>query len=438
MDLEEADRAWFKENDLPRALSVLDALIAKDPGNANALNFAGWLRTTQRADDETEFARGVNDLKTALSKSTDDHRPAVNLAEALAAKGRAREAADAIRPWCEAHPHARDAWNSLGWLLGVVLGDEHAGLAALQRHPWHPDARFNAGRIHLAAKRIDEAEDAFSAALSSFRPHEAWLHLGEIHATRGHLRRALGAFRRAAELDSRGEYTQALQQAITVIGNSLLQQQKYFLHADDDALLSQEAERPRDVPSRLPPSLDQLAMHARAVRPTVLGELATDCAAIERCAQGASLLPEHSDQALWARLAKHGPRPAVELAREWRSAQLALYEELLDREEPGTRAGTELRLLRSAIAHRDWDGAFSALAAVDRAKEHGVETVAGLAELLGDRLQRLGRVELALRAWALSEGAFSEFASWASAGGEGLARMLDVNRLRAKQGLPSR
>ncbi|MDP1827439.1 MAG: tetratricopeptide repeat protein [Archangium sp.] len=438
MELEEADRAWLEDNDLPRALSLLDGLIAREPGNVKALNFAGWLRTSQRANDELEFSRGVNELKAALAQSSDDHRPVVNLAEALAAKGRAREAVDSIRPWCEAHPHSQHAWNSLGWLLGVVLGDEQAGLAALRRHPWSPDARFNEGRIHLAAKRIDEAEDAFCAALGSFRPHEAWLHLGEIHATRGHLRRALGAFRRAAEVDSRGEYTQALHQAITVIGNSLLQQQKYFLHADDDSQLSQERERPREVPSRLPPSLEQLAMHARAVRPTVLGELATDCAAIERCAQAATLFPEYSDQALWARLEKHGPAPAIELAREWRSAQLALYEELLDRDEPGTRAGTELRLLRSAIAHRDWDGAFAALAAVDRSKEHGVELIAGLAELLGDRLQRLGRAALALRAWALSESAFSEFASWASAGGEGMARMLDVNRLRAKQGLAPR
>jgi tetratricopeptide (TPR) repeat protein len=359
VELDDADRAWFKENDLPRALSLLERLIAREPGNVQALNFAGWLRTSQRANDELEFSRGVTELKAALAQNPDDHRPAVNLAEALTAKGRAREAVEALRPWCEAHPHAMHAWNTLGWLWGVVLGDEQAGLAALARHPRNPDARFNAGRIHLAARRIDDAEEAFSAALKCFRPHEAWLHLGEIHASRGHLRRALGAFRRAAELDAHGEYTQALQQAITVLGNSLLQQQKYFLHADDDSLLSREREGGNEVSARLPPSLDQLAMHARAVRPTVLGGLATDCAAIERCAQGATLFPEYSDQALWAALEKHGPKPAAELAREWRAAALSLYEELLDREEPGTRPGTELRLLRSAIAHRDWDGAFA-------------------------------------------------------------------------------
>jgi tetratricopeptide (TPR) repeat protein len=434
VELEEADRTWFKEKDLPGALALLDSL----PENAKALNFAGWLRTTQRANDEAEFARGVAQLKAALALNPDDHRPAVNLAEALGVKGRAREAVELIRPWCEAHPGAHFAWNSLGWLLGVVLGDEEAGLAALARHAWFGDARFNTGRIHLAAKRIDEAEEHFSAALTCFRPHEAWLHLGEIHATRGHLRRALGAFRRAAELDARGEYTQPLHQAITAIGNALLQQQKYFLHAQDDSLLSQGQEQARDAPTRLPPSLEELAALARDVRPTVLGELSSDCEAIERCAHEARLLPEYSDKSLWSRLEEFGPKPAKALARDWRAAQMMLYEELLDREEPRVLPPDELKNVLSAIARRDWEGAFTALEAVDRAKDHGVETVAGLADLLGDRLQRLGLPELADRAWALSENAYSEFASWSSSGAEGMGRMYDVNRLRSKRSLPVR
>jgi hypothetical protein len=58
--------------------------------------------------------------------------------------------------------------------------------------------------------------------------------------------------------------------------------------------------------------------------------------------------------------------------------------------------------------------------------------------MVGDRLQRFGRGDLAERAWSLSEAAFSEFASWATAGGEGMARMSDVNRLREKRGLKRR
>lgn len=413
-------------------------MLAREPANARALNFAGWLRTSQRADDAVEFERGVAQLKAALATDTEDHRSAVNLAEALAAKGRAQEAVDVLRPWCDAHPSAKFAWNSLGWLLGVVLGDEAAGIAALTRFSWFADARLNLGRIHLKARRIDEAEEHFCAAVTSFRPQEAWLHLGEIHATRGHLRRALGAFRRAWEWDKPGEYGQALLQAINTIGNHLLQQQKYFLHAHEDSRLSQELEHPKDLTSRIPVPLEELAARARDLRPTVLGELATDCAAIERCAAAATLFPEYSDQSLWARLDQFGPKPAQELARDWRAAQFALYEELLDREEPGTHADSELRTLRSAIARRDWEAAFTALGAIDRATDHGVETIAGVGELLGDRLQRLGHPELAARAWRMSEDAFSEFASWSTSGGEGTARMVDVNRLREKQGLRKR
>jgi hypothetical protein len=240
------------------------------------------------------------------------------------------------------------------------------------------------------------------------------------------------------EVDDRREYEQPLLQAINAIGNALLQQQKYFLHAADDSLLSREQERPGALSTRIPCPLEELAARARDVRPTVLGQLGTECQAIERCATDGALLPEYADQSLCEHLEKFGPKPAQELARDWRDAQLALYEELLDREEPGTRGDTVLGRLRSAMARRDWEATFRELESVDRASEHGVETVAALGELLGDRLQRFGRRDLAERAWSLSEAAFSEFASWATGGGEGLARMVDVNRLRARRGLPHR
>jgi tetratricopeptide (TPR) repeat protein len=437
-ELEQADHEWFKKKDLPRALALLDSFLLSEPSHAGALNFAGWLRTSQRADDPVEFARGLEQLKAALATDWEDSRPAVNLGDALAAKGRAQEAVDLIRPWCEAHPWEHFAWNSLGWLLGVVLDDEQGGLAALRHHTTLDVVHFNLGRIHLKARRIDEAEEHFRWALTCFRAHEAWLHLGEIHATRGHLRRALGAFRRAVEVDQHGEYTQPLHQAINAIGNNLLQQKKYFLHAHEDSFLSQDQERARDLLSLLPPSFEELARRARDVRPTVLGDLSTDCQAIERCAAEATLFPEYADQSLWARLEQFGPSPAKQLARDWRAAQFVLYQELLEREEPGTIPGSQVATLRSAIARRDWDGAFAALEAIDRTTEHGDETVAGLGELLGDRLLRLGRPELAQRAWGLAEGAFSAFASGATSGGEGMARMLDVNRLREKRGLPRR
>ncbi len=465
--LDDADRAWFKEHDLVRALEILDELIAHAPDDTGALNFAGWLRTSQNV----EFERGVDELVRALAG--EDHRPAVNLAEALGPRGRAEEAVKLIRPWCEAHPQAHYAWNSLGWLLGVVLGDEQAGLAVLKRHEWFADNRLNAGRIHLKAKRIDEAEVCFARAGDSFRPHEAWLHLGEIHATRGHLRRALGAWRRAAGLDTKREYSEALQRGITTVGNALLQQKKYFPHVDDDAGPSTSLEMNGVGPSTslemngvgpstslgmngMGPStslamngdssstqlnglaLDEIAALARDVRPTVSGELATDCSAIERCAHAAALLPEYSDHALWARLEKFGPKPALRLAREWRAAQHVLYDELLDLEEPNAQADITRHELRSAIARRQWEVAFEALARIDRQSEHGVEDIAFFAELLGDRLHRLGDRARANRAWALSEDAFSQFASWATAGGEGLARMVDVKRLRSKRNLPLR
>lgn len=437
-ELEQADRAWFKERDANKALALLDAVLVREPTNARALNFAGWLRTTQRSDDSSELERGIAQLKAALATDSDDDRAAVNLADALGTRNRAQEAVDVLKPWCDAHPGAMHAWNSLGWLLGVVLKDEAAGLAALTKHPWNPDAHFNLGRMHLAAKRLDDAEREFSQALGSFRPHEAWLHLGEIHASRGHLRRALGAFRRAAEVDKRGEYSFVLHQGASTLGNYLYQQKKYFLHPHEDSLLSQELERPRDEQARVPPTLEEVAATARELRGQLQGELPDVCHGIERCAAQGTLLPEYADQSLAQRLEASGLEPAVALARAWREVQLALYDELLDREEPSALVQSQVKRVRSASARGDWDAAFAALEAIDRRADGGVELVAALGELLGDRLARHGRRELAQRAWATSEDAFSEFASWASAGGEGLARMVDVNRVRAKRGLGPR
>ena len=51
----------------------------------------------------------------------------------------------------------------------------------------------------LGRNDLAEAEKVLWAVIrgADVRAHEAWLRLGELHAARGHLRRAVGAFRRA-------------------------------------------------------------------------------------------------------------------------------------------------------------------------------------------------------------------------------------------------
>jgi tetratricopeptide (TPR) repeat protein len=313
------------------------------------------------------------------------------------------------------------------------LDDDAGALAALERAGWYPDAQLNLGRLHLKATRHGEAEAAFGRALKSFRPHEAWTRLGEFAASRGHLRRALGAFRRAAEVDRRGEYSLPLHQAITTLGNALLQQGRYFLHAHEDSLLSQAREGAKEP--AMPRALERLAADAVAVRAMVREELWDACEAIERCAASRSLLPAYADRSPAQRLERAGRADATALATAWRDTQLALYVELLDSEEPDPRVVGDVTRVRRAMAARDWDAAFAALGSVDRSVDGGVELAAELAEALADRLRLFGDDARVAQALRLAEDGWAEFASWATAGGEGLARMVAVNRVRQKQRL---
>lgn len=140
---------------------------------------------------------------------------------------------------------------------------------------------------------------------------------GEAHLQRGQLRRALGAFRRALELDTRGEQSFELHRLCDVTTQVLSQRQLYFLHPSD------ETARSRWLEQGAPPRPEG-AFHALADEVQALGfdELAA-------CFRAKTLRVGLSGLALTSRL------PA-DVASRARDAQLALYEALLDREEPLT------------------------------------------------------------------------------------------------------
>lgn len=427
---DDADATWSRSKNPVLTLELLDAHLAEHPDDVRALNFAGWLRTSREVPPEV-FELGVAQLKRALAQESDDHRMVVNLADALGLRGRAREAVDAVRPWCERHRSAHFAWNSLGWLLGVMLADFEAGVAALTPYRWHADVQLNLARVHQAAGKKEGAEPHYFAALTSFRPHEAWFRLGDIWAARGHGRRALSALRRTYELDADAQYREAVGPGIQVLGDTLLQAGRYFLEATDDARWARRVERPLAPPADVPPSFAQLA--ERAARFQGDAELEADCRAIIAVCTSLELSPSLSDRSLTAKLRAKGGAAAT-LAEDFTDAQLVLYDELLEREEPlppSARPADAWAPVRSALARRDFAQTLTLLEAQRAGDEP--DALGALAEALGDRLARAGDLGAAGRAWALAESAFAQFASWATAGGEGLARMVDVERVRAKR-----
>lgn len=440
---EEADLAW-QRRDVEATLRAVDAVLALEPGHLDALNLSGFVRTTAAADAPGAWVLGRAHLERALDLGTRDVRAVVNYADALGARGLAAEAVPRVRAFTQAHPDERAAWNVLGWLLGVVGDDVLGGRAALERAVqgayWYGDARLNLGRLAQKRGELGDAVAQLTLAVQSkdcWRPHEAWLRLGEVHAARGHLRRALGAFRRAQAVDRKGEYTRPLFDAVGALTHVLHQHRRFILHVDDEAkrnlaLERREAPVPVDAPRE---ALSSLAARARALHATTRDAAHTALEAVEEMGEARALLPRWSDQSPRVDLELHGGEEGEALAAAWRVAQFDLYDELLEREEPDFAPDATLAHAQALAAERRWDDALAALEASLRAhpERRDPPGVAALAERWADRLVRLDEPGRARAFYALAEAAFREFASWATSGAEGSGRMVAVERVRKKQ-----
>ncbi|MDP2274298.1 MAG: tetratricopeptide repeat protein [Archangium sp.] len=99
---------------------------------------------------------------------------------------------------------------------------------------------------------------------------DAWKKAGEAHLAQGQLRRALGAFRRALEVDVRGEQSFELHQLASVTSQVLSQRGAFFLHPSDDTVRSRWLEG--GAPPRAEPDFAALALNAEGELKTVLTE----------------------------------------------------------------------------------------------------------------------------------------------------------------------
>ncbi|MCC6336566.1 MAG: hypothetical protein IT380_21580 [Myxococcales bacterium] len=443
-----ADAAWARR-DAEAALRLVDELLTLEPTHLDALNLSGFVRTTVLAGQPDAFDTGLRHLERALDAGTRDSRVIVNYAQALARKGRGSDAITRVRAWLDTHPDGHAAWNVLGWLLGVVGDDWRGGQAALEAalrgNPWYGDARLNLGRLYVKRGLWGAASLQLAFAVQSkncWRPHEAWTRLGEVHVARGHLRRALGAFRRAQEVDAKGEYTRQLFDAVNALTHVLHQHRRFVLQVFDETARNRAMEERRlsTPPATRPLPLAALAERARGLRSSVREAALTALECIEEQATARALLPRWSDQSATFDLEQHGAEEGRALGLAWRAALFELYEELLEREEPEADPSDLQSKARQAAAERRWDDARAALLAAPQHPEaaRDPEVVAALAERWGDRLTLLDDPDQAQRFYAVAEDAFAEVASWATAGGEGLARLVDVERLRKRRDVPER
>lgn len=444
----EGDRLW-QAGQPEAALAQLIRAIALRPDHPNAKNFAGWLLTTRHRGDPRALAHGLALLAEAHALAPDEHRPLQNLVEALVSVDRARARA-VVDTAVAARPDAAEPLNLRGWLRGLAPGaDDPKGAmhdleAAIARRRWYGDAHLNLGLLLLAYGEEARARAAFTTALRTgncWRPIDCHLRLGEIAARRGQLRRALGHFRRGAELDGSGGYMQALLAGVQACGGALLQAERYFLHALDEARRQVALESGVRTPR--PTSRRSLAKRARALLPRLSDPSLQDArAAVEQVlvvAEVGALPAKFADDspALVLELAAGAAatpdelrEPLQALASRWIGVQRSLYDELLALEEPEPEEEARAAVVAHAVARR-WVEALAGLEAFDTREDVDLLWRAAMAETWADRAHRDGDpAASALYRLALRD--HEQYASAATSGGEGMARMIDVERLRRR------
>ncbi|PWC31561.1 hypothetical protein TSO221_33780 [Azospirillum sp. TSO22-1] len=184
--------ALHRQGRFADALDLYGRLLSGQPGNAALQGLIGALHAQMG-----QAALGVEHLLQSDALAPGNDETLHNLATALAACGRASEAAD--------------AWNRLGAVR--YQRRDHAGAEAVFRqalalHPGHFGAAANLGASFQAQGRHAEAVALFTTLLDG-DADEAEVHnnLGNAHMGAGALDEAIAAYRRAIAL--RPEYFEA-------------------------------------------------------------------------------------------------------------------------------------------------------------------------------------------------------------------------------------
>lgn len=174
-------------------------VLAKDPGNAEALHLFGVLSLQQ---GNASAAVDLIGKAVARDDRADWHN---NFGEALRAVGRYEDASESYNRAIALDPSNADAYSNLGAALEALgrLADAEQGYArAIAIDAGHAEARTNLGNFLLTRHRIEDAIGHFRRAIAS-APHLVAAHCGLGNALRrqGNHAAAETAYRRALSVD---------------------------------------------------------------------------------------------------------------------------------------------------------------------------------------------------------------------------------------------
>jgi tetratricopeptide (TPR) repeat protein len=447
-----AEAAW-RAGDAAAALAELEALVADAPAHPNAHNLAGWILRTALPQHPESLAHAIRHFAAAHLHEPHAGPPLCNLADALLAAGRDAEAVTTVQTAIERDPTDAHANNWLGWYRLVRGNDADAALVhlAIATRGWFGPAHVNQAMAYEAKGDLVAAEAAYAEALLCRDLHDpALVHarLAAFARERGELRPALSGFRRALwhEHQRKGARASELAVAAEAMEDALLQRGEYFPHGRDEAAWIAHAEAVRHVdgddPRRgVPTAVELIAAIERAT--AMLASLADAprepiAFALDamREAIAAWMLPRRlagvriaiDPDAAQAEPVK---RALAEVARGWTRAHRLLYVRLCEHEQTPGDDGVR-SAIEQAIRSGDHDRALVQLEALAGHDLEGLLSCVGLCEAAGEDARLVGQSEWAHRYLRLALTAWQWHASGASSGGEGMARMLDVNRVRER------
>ncbi|MGH7997242.1 MAG: tetratricopeptide repeat protein [Opitutaceae bacterium] len=190
---------------LKDALARYDRVLAREPGNFDALHLAGTV-----ALQEARWADATALLEKARRLAPANAVCAMRLGVSHAEAGRQAEAEAALTAAAALDPAMPEIWFHLGcvrWKQGRMDEAEAAYQQAISLRPSYAEALDRLGALLTARRGHAAAQPWFRRAVDAEpRLASAWCNLGVCQLYRGELSDALGCFQRALNLDPRLEH----------------------------------------------------------------------------------------------------------------------------------------------------------------------------------------------------------------------------------------
>ncbi len=222
--------AYQQTGRLAEALQLYEQVLAAEPDNARALNFAGAAYVQLG-----EAARGIELLERATAVDPNYAEAYHNLGVVLRDAGRLQEAVAAHRRMLEIAPDDAEGYNDLGIVLRKMdntAGAEEAYRRAIELRADYADAHYNLGNALLHQDKVEEAIHSYQRA-AAFKPDNPRIYrmLGTALQVRGELEGAIASYRRALDIDSKDASTYANLASVLVEKGDLQAGVEYFRRA---------------------------------------------------------------------------------------------------------------------------------------------------------------------------------------------------------------